>query len=192
MNRRDVLKSIASVGGLGLKVSRIKVLLLALYMAVVVLPILPSMAANVLLTNDDGMNTANTMAVYRALKAGGHDVVVVTPFDNQSGKSASIVWGKAIPPIEKEAHGIPAGAPGVGNDPKNADVSYVNSTPAVATIYGLDIVASARWNGPPDLVVSGPNHGNNVGDFTLYSGTVGAASVAARRGVPALAVSAPS
>jgi broad specificity polyphosphatase/5'/3'-nucleotidase SurE len=42
-------------------------------------------------------------------------------------------------------------------------VHYVNGSPVMACLYGLDVVAQRKWKAAPDLVVSGPNEGNNTG-----------------------------
>ncbi|MCK6395207.1 5'/3'-nucleotidase SurE [Zoogloea sp.] len=60
----------------------------------------------------------------------------------------------------------------------------------MATMYGLDVLATARWNKAPDLVLSGPNEGQNVGRVVVSSGTIGNAQFAAGRGTPAIALSA--
>lgn len=60
----------------------------------------------------------------------------------------------------------------------------------MAMLYGIDVVARKRWNKAPDLVLSGPNEGRNVGAIILGSGTVSNAQYAAIRGIPAIAVSA--
>ncbi len=57
-------------------------------------------------------------------------------------------------------------------------------------LYGIDIAAEQIFGGPPDLVVSGPNEGNNLGLVTPHSGTVGATVTALNLGIPAIAVSA--
>lgn len=56
--------------------------------------------------------------------------------------------------------------------------------------YGVDIVARKRWGQAPDLVLSGPNEGQNVGAIAISSGTISAAQFAALRGLPAIALSA--
>ena len=60
----------------------------------------------------------------------------------------------------------------------------------MATAYGLDILAPARWGGVPDIVISGPNQGQNVGSIVISSGTVGNVQYAATRGIAAIALSA--
>jgi len=49
----------------------------------------PAGARTIVITNDDGL-TSNTLALYRALKAKGHDVIVSVPCQNQSGKGAAL------------------------------------------------------------------------------------------------------
>ncbi|WP_277601963.1 5'/3'-nucleotidase SurE [Altererythrobacter sp. BO-6] len=70
------------------------------------------------------------------------------------------------------------------------DFFYVNGTPVMALLYGLDIKAQERWGRPPDLVLSGPNEGRNTGYIVVSSGTVSNAQYAAMRGIPAIALSA--
>ena len=62
----------------------------------------------------------------------------------------------------------------------------------MATMYKTDVLAPARWGGVPDLVLSGPNEGQNVRPIVNSSGTVGNAQFALSRGLPAIALSAGS
>ena len=70
------------------------------------------------------------------------------------------------------------------------DFHYVAGTPVMAALYGIDVAGSKRWGRAPDLVLSGPNEGQNLGSIILSSGTVGNAQYAALRGIPAIALSA--
>ena len=152
----------------------------------------PSFALNILLTNDDGVAAANLRALYAKLKAAGHDVIVSAPCQDQSGKGASMNFLTPLTPLAKACRGglIPAGSPGAGKEPGNIDFNYVDGTPVMATLYGLDVLAPARWGKAPDLVISGPNEGQNVGSIVTSSGTVSNAIIAAGRGLPTLAFSA--
>ncbi|WP_162136916.1 5'/3'-nucleotidase SurE [Alcanivorax hongdengensis] len=134
-----------------------------------------ALALNIVITNDDGYQTTNIRALYQALKARGDQVIISAPKVNQSGKSGSINF---IRPTE------------VGSDPADADIHYVDGTPVMSMLYGLDVVAQQRFGAMPDLVISGPNEGHNLGYATTMSGTDGAAVVALHRGIPAIAVSA--
>ena len=62
----------------------------ALFAATLLAVASPASALNILLTNDDGL-TSNVVALYAALKAQGHDVVVSVPCSGQSGRGAAIV-----------------------------------------------------------------------------------------------------
>ena len=53
-----------------------------------------------------------------------------------------------------------------------------------------DVVAPKRWGKAPDLVLSGPNEGQNVGKVVVHSGTIGNVQFSAGRGIPSIALSA--
>jgi 5'-nucleotidase len=155
----------------------------------------PAAARNIVITNDDGL-TSNVLALYRALKADGHDVVVAVPCTNQSGMGAAAYFGRPLVPLAEACRNGAAmpGDPGAGpmtraGLPAN-DFYYVAGTPVMATLYGIDVVGQKRWGAAPDLVLSGPNEGQNVGAIILSSGTVSNAQYAAVRGIPAIALSA--
>jgi 5'-nucleotidase len=126
----------------------------------------------VLVTNDDGIGAAGIDAVVSALqKTPNLTVVVVAPATNQSGSSDKATSGGAKGNKATTKSGVEGTA--------------VVGFPADAVNYALDTLALK-----PDLVVSGANSGVNFGPLVAVSGTVGAARTAARRGVPAIAVSA--
>ena len=150
-------------------------------------------ARNIVITNDDGL-TSNVVALYKALKADGHDVIVSVPCQNQSGMGAALGL-RPLTPLESACRNDAAskGASAAGpmtREGLGSDFYYVNSTPVMAVLYGLDIVAMKRWGKAPDLVLSGPNEGQNVGAIAISSGTISAAQFATLRGVPAIAISA--
>lgn len=162
-----------------------------------------ALALNILLTNDDGL-TSNVKALYEALKAKGHDVIVSVPCTGQSGMGAAVKYFSPLTPLsasnaDRSTGGClngaaSAGDPGAGKMTRagfnGGDYYYTNGTPVMATLYGLDVVAVQRWGKAPDLVLSGPNEGQNVGTIVNGSGTVGNAQFAAARGLPAIALSA--
>lgn len=152
----------------------------------------PSAAAvRIVLTNDDGFESRGTQMLYTALRAAGHDVILCAPYRDQSGVSAVFGSISGIPPTTAPSPGrtIPAGAPGIGPTTLGADQYYIDSTPVAAAVYGIEILGPAKWRAAPDLLIAGPNTGNNLGTVTPHSGTVGAAISALNRGVPAIAVS---
>ena len=169
--------------------------LIALF-AATALGFAPAVAAarNIVITNDDGL-TSNVVALYEALKAAGHDVVVSVPCTNQSGQGAALGIARPIAPLKTACLNDAAkpGDPGAGAMTRaglpSGDFHYVDGTPVAALLHGLDVVARARWGKAPDLVLSGPNEGQNVGAIILSSGTVSAAQYAAVRGIPAIALS---
>lgn len=165
----------------------------------------PAFALNIVLANDDGL-TSNLKALYDELTAAGHSVIVSVPCSGQSGRSAAIVMYSTTTIVadndrtQIEAEGgchngaAPLGAPAVGPFTRagytGGDFNYVHGTPVMATMYGLDVLAVTRWGKAPDLVLSGPNEGQNVGKLVINSGTIGNAQFAAGRGIPAIALSA--
>ncbi|MET0378287.1 MAG: 5'/3'-nucleotidase SurE [Spongiibacteraceae bacterium] len=145
----------------------------------------------ILLSDDDGL-TANVKALQQALLAAGHQVVISVPCQNQSGKGAAANFLTPIGPLTKDCRGDSAkvGAPGVGRIAALNNAFYVDGTPVMATLYGIDIASKQVWGTLPDLVISGPNEGQNLGSIVISSGTVSNAQMALSRGLPAIAVSA--
>ncbi|MFN4112623.1 MAG: 5'/3'-nucleotidase SurE [Sphingomonadaceae bacterium] len=152
-------------------------------------------ARNILVTNDDGL-TSNVVALYEALKAAGHDVVVSVPCADQSGQGSAFGIARPIAPLKTACLNDAAqpGDPGAGPMTRPGlpadDFHYVDGTPVAALLYGLDVAGKSRWGKAPDLVLSGPNEGQNVGAIIMSSGTVSAAQYAAVSGIPAIALSA--
>ncbi|KID74558.1 Acid phosphatase [Metarhizium brunneum] len=150
-----------------------------------------SQAINILLNNDDGFASGNLREVYRLLKTAGHDVWIVAPATEQSsqgGRSSFTELGNLTGPSQYDI--IPAGAPSVGTDPHDSQIWYYNGTPAACTFVALDYVLPRH--APfhvPDLIVTGPNFGANLGPFVwTLSGTAGASYAATERSVPSIAI----
>ncbi|EHJ59706.1 acid phosphatase [Novosphingobium pentaromativorans US6-1] len=152
-------------------------------------------ARNIVIANDDGL-TSNVVALYKALKAEGHDVIVSVPCSGQSGMGGAVRFMRPIGPLAQDCHNAAAkkGDPGVGPISREGiparDFNYVDGTPVMALLYGLDIAAQKRWGKAPDLVLSGPNEGQNLGQISVSSGTVNVVQYASARGIPAVALSA--
>lgn len=123
----------------------------------------------ILLTNDDGFESAGLKTMRSALVAAGHQVTVVAPAVNMSSTGMSMTSGA------------------VKYEGKGEGVWAVYGTPADAAMIGL---AHILRDTPQDLVVSGTNAGQNLGTNANTSGTVSAAIAATRQGVPAIATSA--
>lgn len=127
----------------------------------------------VLLANDDGVFAPNLKALRDALAADA-DVVVCAPETNQSATSHSLSLHRILR-LRRVSDGI------FSLDGTPADCVYV-------ALHSGTRVLPRR----PDLVVSGMNHGLNLGLDVFYSGTVAAAREAALRNIPSVAVSADS
>ncbi|HSV51187.1 MAG TPA: 5'/3'-nucleotidase SurE [Burkholderiaceae bacterium] len=121
----------------------------------------------ILISNDDGHLAPGIVALYEALKTVA-DVEVVAPEQNNSAKSNALTLHSPLY-VHRAANGF----------------RYVNGTPADCVHIALTGLLGYR----PDLVVSGINNGANMGDDTIYSGTVGAAMEGYLFGVPAIAFS---
>ena len=128
-------------------------------------------ALTVLVTNDDGVAAPGIDALVQALRAvKSTKVVVVAPATNQSGSAEKTTPGTLPTAPATTASGYTATA--------------VTGYPADSVTAALD-----QLGVKPNVVFSGSNLGENLGTFTEVSGTVGAAKMAAQRGIPALAVS---
>lgn len=123
----------------------------------------------VLVTNDDGFDAAGLQALVRNLEArSGIQVVVVAPEHQQSAQSHAFTLHKPLRVTER--------------GPMRFALS---GTPADCSYAGINGLLGAR----PDFVISGINHGPNLGSDVHYSGTVAAAREAVLQGVPSIAAS---
>jgi 5'-nucleotidase len=125
----------------------------------------------ILLSNDDGYRSRGLSALSDAL-ATFADVVVCAPETEQSASSHALSLHR---PLRLFVH-----------DPSLYSVDGTPADCVYVALHAAERVLPRR----PDLVVSGLNHGVNLGDDVFYSGTVAAAREAALKGIPALAVSA--
>ncbi|KAF1733360.1 Acid phosphatase [Beauveria bassiana] len=149
-------------------------------------------ALNILLNNDDGFASGNLREVYRLLNEAGHNAWIVAPATMQSGmggKSDFSREGNLTAASQYDL--IPKGAPSIGSDPHDSHIWYYNGTPAACTFVALDYVLPRFADFKvPDLVLTGPNFGTNLGPFVwTLSGTAGAAYAATHRSIPAIALS---
>jgi 5'-nucleotidase len=124
----------------------------------------------ILLTNDDGVHAHGLEALRKAAAPLGH-VIVVAPTREQSASSHSITIDRPLRHVEHEP-----------------DVHSIDGTPADC-VY-LALFERRFLPRRPDIVLSGINHGPNLGTSVFYSGTVAGAREAAMRGIPAIAFSA--
>lgn len=153
----------------------------------------PALALNILLSNDDGYRHPNIRALYSALKAAGHQVKIAAPQSEQSARGGAFIYsretriGRDSDPAYPDSYYLSTYESGVCGSPACAGQTVrieISGTPVMALLMGLETVMPH-----PDLVIVGPNPGNNLGAINLASGTFNAASAALLAGVPALAVS---
>ena len=119
----------------------------------------------ILLCNDDGYQAQGIEALYAALRCVA-DVQVIAPEFNNSAKSNALTLHAPLY-VQQAGNGF----------------RYIDGTPADC----VHIALTGLLPEMPDLVVSGINNGANMGDDTIYSGTVGAAMEGYLFGVPAIA-----
>jgi len=121
----------------------------------------------ILLSNDDGYFAPGLAALAEGLSGLG-DITVVAPERDRSGASNSLTLDR---PLSVRS--------------ANNGFRYVNGTPTDC----VHMAVTGILDFEPDVVVSGINSGSNMGDDTLYSGTVAAATEGYLLGIPSLAVS---
>lgn len=121
----------------------------------------------ILLSNDDGYFSPGIAALAAAL-ADIAEITVVAPEQDRSGASNSLTLDRPLL-LRQAANGF----------------YYVNGTPTDC----VHLAVTGMLENQPDMVISGINHGANMGDDTIYSGTVAAATEGFLLGVPSLAVS---
>ncbi len=121
----------------------------------------------ILISNDDGYLAPGIIALAEAL-ATIADIVVVAPDSNRSGASNSLSLDRPLS-VQQAANGF----------------YFVNGTPTDC----VHVALTGMLVDKPDLVVAGINDGPNMGDDTLYSGTVAAATEGFLFGIPSIAFS---
>jgi 5'-nucleotidase len=121
----------------------------------------------ILLSNDDGYFAPGLSILADTLSALA-EVVVVAPERDRSGASNSLTLDRPL--MVRKSH---------------LGFHYVNGTPTDC----VHLAVTGMLDPLPDMVVSGINHGANMGDDTIYSGTVAAATEGFLLGIPSIAVS---
>lgn len=130
----------------------------------------------ILISNDDGIYGLGLKPLIRALRPLG-ELVVIVPDGERSAASHSITLHKPFRvqtlPVELSSKDV-------------IRVNITNGTPADCVRFGLLEILKKK---KVDLIVGGINHGPNLGEDIIYSGTVAVAREGAMMGIPAFAVS---
>tara|TARA_B100000795_G_scaffold83401_1_gene60529 strand:- start:1260 stop:2000 length:741 start_codon:yes stop_codon:yes gene_type:complete len=121
----------------------------------------------ILISNDDGYEAVGIQTLIKELKKIA-DLIVVAPDRDRSGSSSSLTLNKAVKVTKVDDN-----------------IYLTDGTPTDCVHIGL----TGLINFVPDLVVSGINHGPNMGDDTIYSGTVAAAMEGYLLNIPSFAIS---
>ena len=121
----------------------------------------------ILLSNDDGYFAPGLSILAETLSALA-EIIVVAPERDRSGASNSLTLDRPL--MVRASH---------------LGFHYVNGTPTDC----VHLAVTGMLDALPDMVVSGINHGANMGDDTIYSGTVAAATEGFLLGIPSIAVS---
>ena len=121
----------------------------------------------ILLSNDDGYFSPGLACLAEAISAIA-EVVVVAPERDRSGASNSLTLDRPLK-LNRAASGF----------------YYVNGTPTDC----VHLAVTGMLDTQPDMVISGINSGANMGDDTIYSGTVAAATEGFLLGIPSIAIS---
>ena len=121
----------------------------------------------ILCTNDDGILAYGLECLVRAAREIG-DVTVVAPDREQSATSPSLTLHHPLRPVERGPQRF-----------------QVDGTPTDCVMLAVEALMPER----PDFVLSGINHGQNMGEDVLYSGTVAAAMEGLALGIPSIAIS---
>ena len=121
----------------------------------------------ILLSNDDGYFAPGLAVLAEALSKIA-EIIVVAPERDRSGASNSLTLDRPL--LVRRSH---------------SGFHYVNGTPTDC----VHLAVTGLLDKLPDMVISGINHGANMGDDTIYSGTVAAATEGFLLGIPSIAVS---
>lgn len=126
----------------------------------------------ILITNDDGVKSKGISALTEMMRDYG-EIIVVAPFEAQSGMSAALTIGKPLRLTELKSE-------------ENLTVYACSGTPADCVKMAMNQLFNDT---KPDLLVSGINHGSNASVASIYSGTLGAAAEGTVYGIPSIGFS---
>ena len=122
----------------------------------------------ILLSNDDGVFAKGINTLFKELSK-KHEVIMVAPEKERSGCGHGLTIGEPIRASKIEEN-----------------IYSCSGTPADCILFAIDIIYKKD---KPDLVISGINHGANLGQDRFYSGTMAAAREGVFRGIPSIGIS---
>ena len=133
-----------------------------------------SSAINILISNDDGIFALGVRTLANTLAQAGHNITVVCPDRERSATGHGLTLHR---PIRAD----------IVEDFYHSKITAwsCSGTPSDCVKLGLSTLVETR----PDFIVSGINHGSNLGTDVLYSGTVSAAMEGLIEGIPSIAIS---
>lgn len=131
----------------------------------------------ILVTNDDGIDAPGLLCLARATAAAGYELTIAAPVRQSSGSSASITAAEEDGRILIDRRDFA--------DLPDTRAFAVHGGPGLIAL----IAARGAFGDPGDVILSGVNHGANVGRAILHSGTVGAALTGGLNGARGMAVS---
>lgn len=149
-------------------------------------------AIRIIQSNDDGWAELQVRTLFYNLANAGHEVILSSPAEQQSGKGSLDAPPKQVNWDGCAHTSCPAHSAPIGSNSSDPRLNWVNSFPVTAIKNGIQHRASELWGegNSPELAVTGPNVGSNIGVQVPFSGTVGAAVFAAQKArIPALAFS---
>jgi 5'-nucleotidase len=128
------------------------------------------MSLRILITNDDGVDAPGIAVMEEIARELSDDVWIVAPDGNQSGASHRFTFGRELELIEK----------------RNRVFGIPHASPADCVVAGMTFLLKDH---PADLVLSGVNNGQNIGDIVNCSGTAAGAREGALQGALGIAMS---
>ena len=138
----------------------------------------PVDAPLILVTNDDGIDSPGLQAAVEAVRGLG-TIVIVAPTTQQTsaGRGMRGNWNDYLRPTP---------FPRTGEALADVVAYHVEAAPALAVQHAMNTIFHRHW---PDLIVSGINYGENLGNDITISGTIGAAFQGTAYGIPSIAAS---
>ena len=129
---------------------------------------------NILLSNDDSLYAEGLGALVEALSP-NHNIYIAAPKNQQSAKSHALTMNEIVATFKETYY----------SQTNVVEQWAINGTPVDSVKIGIDKFSEVKF----DVMLSGINHGPNLGIDTIYSGTVAAAIESSFHGIPSIAVS---